>query len=155
GMVATTVLLAVSSTATLLLPALATYTRGGVGVGVTPGGRVAVGVAAGPVTAPLTAPSAPFWLLANTRSALCCRPTPAVVPRHPVPPPATAAGQRMTSKPFVVWRTTAAATLGASPVRSTVQFWLPMTTPVAVPDTPEPPTAPREKAQLCPTAVAQ
>src|SRR5262249_60027417 len=100
-MVATTVLLAVSSTATLLLPALATYTRGGVGVGVTPGGRVAVGVAAGPLTPPLPAPPATIWLLAKTRSGLWCSATPAVVARQLESPPAPAAAQRLASKPLV------------------------------------------------------
>lgn len=63
---------------------------------------------------------------------------PTVVPRQVVGPIAGASGQGIVSKPAVVWKMIAAAVPGASPTIVTVQVWLPVTTPAAVPETPEP-----------------
>jgi len=97
-------------------------------------------------------------LFTYTRSDEPCTALPVVVPRHTVGVPATAAGQRITSGPLVVWITTIACAPAGRLFSVIVHSWLPITTPVAVPDTPLPGlplTLPIGAVQLWPTALAQ
>jgi hypothetical protein len=78
---------------------------------------------------------------------------PTVVPRQIVGPIAGASGQGNVSKPAVVWNTTAAAVPGTSPTIVTVQVWLPVTTPAALPETPEAASGLIALVQVWPTAA--